>query len=276
MPSGVSSTSFGDPAFGSTGIATFGGSATGPGANNTDQGGYWSGTNGYLHLVYRAGDPAPGVTGNPTFGAVEMMSVNSTGKTAFRAELQSPGNIQSGSIWTENAGVLTLIAHQGDHAPGTPDGTTFTGLGFPGINSAGKIAFDGSLDLSFNRQGIWSNAAGPLQLVARKGDPAPGTPSGVTFNELGWGNLVAFNSAGQLAFRGTLTGTGIDATNNNGIWRGTAGALSLVARSGDPAPGLPPGVSFNGLFYPTINSAGDVQFYAELTGAGVDYTNNNS
>ena len=52
--------------------------------------------------------------------------------------------------------------------------------------------------------GYWSGAAGNLALVARMGDPAPGTPAGVNF-----GNLFGshgFNNAGQIAIEGPLAG----------------------------------------------------------------------
>src|SRR5690606_22350888 len=46
---------------------------------------------------------------------------------------------------------------------------------------------------------------------------------------------------GQIAFRGYLIGSGIDETNDSGIWAtNTSGVLQLIAREGDPfevAPG---------------------------------------
>ena len=49
------------------------------------------------------------------------------------------------------------------------------------------------------------------------------------------------NDAGQTAFSAQLTGSGVDETNNQGIWAtNPTGALQLIARTGDPlevAPG---------------------------------------
>jgi hypothetical protein len=54
------------------------------------------------------------------------------------------------------------------------------------------------------------------------------------------GSLV-LNNAGQIAIRGGLYGSGVDSTNNDGIWAtDRTGALQLIARRGDPlevAPG---------------------------------------
>ncbi len=44
--------------------------------------------------------------------------------------------------------------------------------------------------------------------------------------------------------RGSLNGTGVDDTNNRGLWSGTSGALTLVARTGDQAPGTDIGTVF--------------------------------
>ena len=54
------------------------------------------------------------------------------------------------------------------------------------------------------------------------------------------------NNAGQTAFFANLTGSGVDATNDLGIWSEGTGSLALVAREGSHAPGTPSGVNFNG------------------------------
>ena len=52
------------------------------------------------------------------------------------------------------------------------------------------------------------------------------------------------NDAGQVAFRANLAGSGVDSTNNQGIWSEGSGSLALVARTGSAAPGAPDGVNF--------------------------------
>ena len=145
-----------------------------------------------------------------------------------------------------------------------------------GFNGAGQTAFKGRLtgpgvDIT-NDGGIWSEGSGSLALVAREGDAAPGTEPGVVFREF---QNVRLNAAGQTALWGTLTGPGVDDTNDTGIWSEGSGSLSLVARAGDPAPGTEPGVVYSGSFtFPLpLNGAGQTAFHSNLTGAGVDATN---
>ena len=88
-----------------------------------------------------------------------------------------------------------------------------------------------------NDWGVWSEGSGSLALVARSGSPAPGTPDGVNFDSFFF--QTGFNDAGQIAFFAFVTGSGVDPSNDNGIWSEGSGSLALVARSGSPAPGTP-------------------------------------
>src|SRR5437867_3583270 len=120
------------------------------------------------------------------------------------------------------------------------------------------------------------SAAEPLILiVATNGTPSPD----------GIGRIFSFfanaprgpslNDAGQVAFRASLTGTGVGSTNDTGIFRGSAGNLSLLVREGQLAPD---GANRFGSLVtfadvPALNNAGQVAFAATLTGPGVGTTN---
>lgn len=109
------------------------------------------------------------------------------------------------------------------------DQVTFVaGLAGSGVNSGN----DGS---------IWRGMPGMLQVVLREGDSAPGTPTGVSFSGFGQSGIAA-NSAGQIIIRSTLTGIGVDTSNNLGIWMSDpALGLVMLARKGTPfevAPGI--------------------------------------
>jgi hypothetical protein len=97
---------------------------------------------------------------------------------------------------------------------------------------------------------VWLGAPGAIQLVARKGSPAPGIPPEVTFFTVP--NFPSLNNAGQVAFDALLI------TFEAGIWNGAPGAVELVARQTTPAPGTPPGVNFSLFLRPAINDAGQV------------------
>ena len=103
-------------------------------------------------------------------------------------------------------------------APGTPLGVTFREF-VPSpvtINNAGQTAFEAWLtgdgvDDS-NGEGVWSEGSGTLELVARRGSPAPGTASGVNFGAFNPYRWPLLNDAGQTAFCAVLTGSGVAAT----------------------------------------------------------------
>jgi hypothetical protein len=278
-PSGVNYSGFGREVLNAAGELAFGAGLTGAGVDATNGEGIWSGDSAGLQVVARAGDPAAGIIGNVRYDDFTAPTLNAAGQTAFQAFLRGDVTDDTDSgIWAERSGSLALVAREGSPAPGTPSGVNFRSLGEPILNAAGQTAFHGSLSGTgidaTNDQGIWSEASSSLDLVARGGSHAPGTPPGVNFN---WFSRLSFNSAGQTAFSGRLVGSGVDATNDFGIWSQGPGSLTLVAREGGQAPGLPAGVNFMefGIVL-RLNDAGQTSFSATLAGSGVDSTNNRS
>src|SRR5262249_41549463 len=118
---------------------------------------------------------------------------------------------------------------------------------------------------SGNNQGIWIGDALDLTLVARTGNQAPGTPTGVQFSNLG---RQTVNSAGQIAFRAGLTGTGVGAANNLGIWATDQnGTLQFIARTGSQleiAPGVFRTISDLGIALDSGNSDGRASAFNDL------------
>jgi hypothetical protein len=138
-----------------------------------------------------------------------------------------------------------MVARAGDHAPGTAAGTVFNGMFVrPSMGDDDHLAFQCRLagtPSNFD-QGIWSDASGTLQLVARTGQQAPDMAPGVVFKELG---DPVVNSTGILAFQATVEGPGISHSNDSGIWMGPPDAPVLVMRAGDSASGAPAGAVFD-------------------------------
>ena len=251
--------------------------------------GIWTEGSGSLALVARSGEDAAGTGSGGLFryyyGQFDALSFNNAGKTAFSASITSPtGPISPGvddkANWTDRAGSVAILARGGNQVPGAPAGVRFAytrgTLGFgqefkPVLNNAGQIAFmtrlSGTGVTTANNRAIWSEGSGTPSLVARSGNQAPGTDTGVNFS--GFGCEPALNDAGDTAFYATLTGTEVDTTNNSGIWSEGAGGLALVARTGSQAPGTDTGVNFSGLGAPVLNNAGKTAFQASLTGTGV-------
>jgi len=286
-PGTTAGVNFGSPGFGvftfnppvlnSAGQAAFYGTLIGSGVTSANDTGIWSeGSGSGVALVARRGDQAPGMATGVYMDRFYQLVLNGAGRAAFKSELTGPALDVSKNegIWSEGGGSgLTLVALRGSQAPGTAAGVNFSQLSFLTLNGLGQIAFYGHLDglgvRSTNNTGIWSEGGGSgLALVARKGDPAPGTPAGVNFKGFNVG--VMLNSAGKTAFIGSLIGTGVTSLNDRGIWsEGGGSGQALIARTGSRAPGTTAGVNFSGFGFVALNGVGQIAFVGALTGAGV-------
>jgi hypothetical protein len=173
-------------------------------------------------------------------------------------------------FWLEDAGSISLVARNGDQAADLPTGVNYKLLAFPKMNSRGDIAMHGNLQGvgidNTNNRAIWAGTPNLLQLIAQKGDPAPGTV-GEVFTHV---SLSALNDSGRLAISGTLPGTVFSGAPAQGIWaQDTAGELQLIVKSGDMlevAPG-----DFREVWrlrFGGFNNRGQVVFSASFLGLG--------
>ncbi|MBI5764808.1 MAG: hypothetical protein HZA51_14930 [Planctomycetes bacterium] len=222
----------------SNGTVAFTASLTGPGIDGTNNTGIWVGQPGALALVARAGNAAPGTPAGVVFsgGMQNWLMLNDLGHIVFRANLVGPGitTANDAGIWAGAPGALQLVAREGDVAPGTGGvfdlfNYQFEAYPVPVINAAGDVVFSGH---HTGGRGIWRWSGGVLELVARTNTNAPGTSALFEYLFDPW-----MNASGELVFKASLMGEGVDFTNNNGIWAGVPGAVGLVVRKGSPAPG---------------------------------------
>ena len=124
------------------------------------------------------------------------------------------------------------IVREGDLAP---DGDGNIAVIFnPSINDNGEVAFKSSLSGTAANDGIFRGSGGPLTQIVRKGQTVAGDGVGTYDLLLSPG---VFNDAGQVAFKANLIGTSAGAANNNGIFRGSGGAVTEIVRIGDLGPG---------------------------------------
>src|SRR5262249_22176058 len=165
-------------------------------------------------------------------------------------------------------------------APGTA-GATFNnaantwaaGVGPNGFTPTGYYTLladllNGDVVGTTNNQAFYrGDTASGLTLVARKGDPAPGTDG--VFNGF-TASGISVNASGAVAFEASLTGGTTTASNNTGIWVGAPGSLQLIARAGSVAPGTA-GALFGGVLGQNMlfNDAGRLIFGMILTGGDV-------
>jgi hypothetical protein len=163
---------------------------------------------------------------------------------------------------------LRTVALTSTPAVGT--NSQFAGFSSPVLNGSGRTAFEAELpyddpgDYSSNLRshGIWSEAQGPLALLARGGDPAPGTDQ--EFERL---SQPSINNLGQTVFRADFSGGFPFHTPDHGIFRGGNVGVDLLLRRGSPSP--KPDVfngemSFTGFAPPLMNDQGDLGFIAAL------------
>jgi hypothetical protein len=202
------------------------------------------------------------------------LSLNNNGQTTFSARLIG-SEIDSSNdrgIWSDRSGNVALIARTGDPAPGMSEGVAFSELANLSSNNA-AVAFSATLtgdEINFSRfDNIWSYRSGNLELVARRGVPAPGIDGDVEYGSISGPRL---DGAGNVSFFGELSG-GIDQTNRWGIWSQRSGGLELRLRSGSHAPGTAEGVKFFGFNGLEVNDLADSAFNALLTGTGVSRQN---
>lgn len=160
----------------------------------------------------------------------------------------------------------TTVALSGSAAPGAGSGVSFEIFTLPQLNAAGQVAFlavlSGAGVTADNNRGIWRDGA----LIAREGNAAPGAGTGVKFSSVG---SLRLSAAGQVAFTGSLTGTGINPANDSGLWLDSR----LIAQTGSAAPGTGGGVSFAFLSTGIPNAAGQVAYQASLIGTGINSGN---
>ena len=238
------------------GQVAFKGVLTGPGVSESNSAGIWRGST----LIARQGDDAPGPGFVVSFKSIGTPVVNAAGQVAFQSSLTGPSVtfFNSRGIWRDS----TLIARRGNRAPGTDSGVGFMSFTAQQLNDAGQVAFFATTDTGGTGQddatGIWRDST----LIARSGESAPGTGSGVQFRTLLLAGPLRLNAAGQVAYQGTLKGDGVSGSNDWGIWRNN----TLIVRTGNAAPSAGT-AAFASLSNHQLNAGGQVAFEATLTGA---------
>jgi hypothetical protein len=230
-----------------------------------------------LRTVALSGTPAPDAGSGVNFQSfVDVVDrsipkpvVNASGQVAFIPLLSSfievnGTDFYDSAVYSEGGGSLSLIARAGAHPPGTFNNTTYNSFGNLNLNDHGTLAYTGYLiGISAIDQAIFSNRTGTTSIVARYQDHAVGYPTGVVYNVLFGAQL---NNAGQMAFGAYPSVTSPSQYDPYGAIYSEVGArgFQLVARSGDPAPGIP-GTNYGGMgtLY-SRNNLGDLVFAAEV------------
>jgi hypothetical protein len=108
-----------------------------------------------------------------------------------------------------------------------------------------------------------------LRTVALTGQQAPGLPVSFSLESFGYALLDA---NGRVSFSAELREQGIQNGISSSIWSEESGALALLARTGDQAPGFPSDVQFSLFGDFAVSTAGHTAFPADIRGTGEDET----
>lgn len=163
-------------------------------------------------------------------------------------------------------GDFELIAFEGEAAPkGDPSLVVGAIFGMNAPNRLGYVTFPANVigdGIAPNSSGNWIESPNALSVPLYSGSA---TPLGPGIAALGTGGVFTNDSSAAL-FNTLLAGTGVNVDNQSAIWKFNENGLSLLARGGDPAPGLS-GQFFRNFGGKYINNAGNVIFEASFGNA---------
>jgi hypothetical protein len=210
--------------------------------------------------VVLSGQAVP-VPGGGTFSSITGgASLNDAGALGFTAGYSSPGGTQAGQFRSTSDG-LEVLLRVGQQIPSAGN-ATINGLFGTDFNGSAQGALWAGLAGGTSPAGIFtSTSAGSFTTVALSGQASP--IAGRTFALTTLGAVALdYGNNGELAFAATLQGGG----GGRGLFRAsTTGALSVIAATGNAAPGAGAG-TFVDLGIADINSSGQVVFSAATLG----------
>jgi hypothetical protein len=166
---------------------------------------------------------------------------------------------------------IDVLLRSGTQAPNTESGALFANFSAPVTNDPGTYAFAATLSTtSVNKTGIWIGTPGNWRLLVREGQAMPSNLGALQRVD----RAAIALSNGDIVTFAARAGTG---AGKLAIFRLTrAGAVTVVAFTGQQAPGLPAGVTFRDLGEPVINASGQIAFNASLQGTGITDANQGS
>jgi hypothetical protein len=271
LPAGVNFSSFDAFTMNASGKVGMFATVTGTGVTGINSQGIWWDVPGSLQLVMRLGNAAPG---QPTFNYISTTAPNlsDSGIMTYVALVAPTGGGGRDSLWTIGPSSAPAAFAVGvTQVPGLAAGTQWDSFSVPRINASGVMAFRAILRSVGTPNSHWIGTPGSLALASRDGDPT--ILPGVNFT--GVLNDYLINSAGTFASFTRVDGAGVTATNNQVVWsRSTSGGFSIIARSGDPAPGIPGAIHSSLSSDLDLSRSSTIAFFSILTGAGITSANN--
>ncbi|GAB4544930.1 MAG: hypothetical protein Tsb0013_02390 [Phycisphaerales bacterium] len=185
---------------------------------------------------------------NPVFGSdppelVFAISEIAEDGSVFFSVGQEDDTIGHESLWRWRDGAFTAVFDRQTRVQGlSPDAFLDRPYGFS-VSDSGAYTFEASIRYDNGDAngrpgiGIFSFADGEITPIAVEGDTAPGTNGG-TFWRWGYFPHATTDSMGSIFWAGVDHPTGVEQIGATGLWRSDDRGLSLIAGTGQTAPGI--------------------------------------
>ncbi|MEM9413996.1 MAG: choice-of-anchor tandem repeat NxxGxxAF-containing protein [Planctomycetota bacterium] len=197
-----------------SGVVAFGAFLEGPEINSSNDTAYWSGTPVQLDLIASHGAPIPGTDPAEQYWHLSGSFFHGAGGHWSFSHAYRP------SVAPETYDRITMLGmpdalmpYWSEDGQGVDTGFHFTSLGAPQVNASGQLAygartFEGAV-------GIYTDATGTVQEIARLTQQAPGFDPFVTMQTL---NLHELLDNGAVSFFAELVGPGVHVNSDRTYW----------------------------------------------------------
>lgn len=232
---------------------------------------------GSLVKVARENDPVPGLpgwlykSGSINLSGFAELVVAPDGSIGFAATLfdtnTNTPNLD-GAFAGTTAGVSAAVYETGP-APGFAGNTLFRYEPRLAMRAGGNLAVMGRV-MPDAEDVVWFGPPGSLIASLQSGLLAPGILTGATISSFSDGSL-RMDATGDIAFAVVLEGSGVNNDNRWLIYEGPPDNLGILARAGDPVPGVP-GAVYDFFEDGSIRMSGTGArcFLARTVGGGTD------
>ncbi len=265
-----------------SGEVVFTGLLNGTGVTGSTNQAIFAGSGSDLRVVSREGDAVPGLPSHIYRTLFrDYTQFNNAGHATFWCQIQGPGTDEVIVSEGDGQGPRTVVTRY-EQVPGMPAGTTYKYfLGNTlNIDDSGRTSFVSGIDSASGEIAyavLREDASGVPGVVAIEGEHALGLPSNTEFYEIGVFSPKA-NTAGEYALVASIRETIAGSLSRDIVCvLRNEGDVDIVAHEGDPAPGLPQGVTYgsfqDGATLFALSNSGRVAFVARIDGPGVDLDN---
>ncbi len=278
MPEGVVYQTLGVPHQDAQSRLVYSATVSGPGIENQhDSTGVWVETDSGYERYAAFDNSVPGLPDDANLLRVSSQRLIASGRWVINVFLNRSEYPDESGRWIlreDDHGVFSPIVHDGQQAPGYDRRVQLVLFDEDGfrvvLNERGQAAFVSKVlvdETGAFYSELFADSTGELTSIAREGGRPPGIAEEVEFSRL---YEPLLSETGVVAFIADLEGEGVvPGLNARGIWSDAGeNGLQLIARPGEPAPGLPAGTHFAKVNTPWFGEAGQLYFTAVVEGSG--------